>query len=366
MALNSTQLIAIGVVAVLVVAGAAFILVNHNDDDDGGWDGKTVIDAIGNEVSLKEAPNRIASTTVTATEYICQLGYRNALVGATVNAGVYDVDNEVIGIDMDLDYPKTIKEDLESGKIIGVGKTTNWSVESVAATNPDLVLVGQDSAEKNPAYLDQFKSLDIVVYVISNGSTWDEIFTNYRNLGKLLSAEDRANKIIEDIDKADDLLMDAVSGMGTGLKVAKICYCYGKYYVYDTTPILETMLSTGATNAIPVEVGYTVITPENIAQADPDIIIFDDMSTGLDWADVIADWKADPVMGNIDCIKNDSFYCFEAGAFRSTNYNTAHYLEGEALVLTLMFNEQLDVDAPNILTDGNWKSYLAWFEELVE
>ena len=357
--MNSTKIIAIALAAMVIVAGVA-IFVTGNDNSSEG-----VEDAVGNVVKLDGKPERIASTTVTATEYVCQLGYRDALVGATMNNGVYDVDEKIIGIDMNLDYPKTIKEDINSGKIANVGKATSWSVESVAATNPELVLLGESSVESDSSKMEQFKSLGIKVFVISDGSEWKDIFENYSDLGKLLSAEDKANKIINDIKSSEEKLRKSVEGLGKDLKVAHICYCYKKYYVYDSSVCIEAAMLFGATNAIKSEVNFTAITPEVIAEKNPDVIIFDDMTTHLNWEEVISGWKADPVMGSIDCIKNDNFYCLEEKSYRATNYNTAHYLEGEALVATLLFNETLGIEVPNIITDEDWKTYLGWFEELV-
>ncbi|MBQ2762200.1 MAG: ABC transporter substrate-binding protein [Candidatus Methanomethylophilaceae archaeon] len=357
--MNSSKIISIALIAMVVVAGVAIFVTGNDNSGDG------VEDAVGNVVKLDGKPERIASTTVTATEYICQLGYRDALVGATLNNGVYDVDEEIIGIDMDLDYPETIEEDINSGKITNVGKATNWSVESVAATNPELVLLGQSAVESDSSKMEQFKSLGIKVFVISDGSEWEDIFYNYSSLGKLLSAEDKANKIINDIKSSEGKLRDSVKGFGDGLKVAHICYCWETYYVYDSSVCIEAAMLFGATNAITSEVNFTAITPETIAEKNPDVIIFDDMTTHLDWEQVISDWKADPVMGSIDCIKNNSFYCLEEAPYRATNYNVAHYLEGEALIATLLFNENLGVEVPNIITDEDWKSYLGWFEELV-
>lgn len=363
--MESKQLIAIAVASIVVIAAGAAVAVFMFNGDDDEWKGEGVTDAAGNVVKLDADPVRIVSTSATSTEIICQLGYRSVLVGASSNPGVYSIDSDVTGIDVEFDYPGTIEADMESGKIANIGTYNAWTAESVLAANPDFVLMEHNQIENDSSRMDQIKTVGVPVFVISSGSTWDEILKNYTDLGKLLDKEDKAKEIVDEVRSSEKILLDEVTGKGNGLKVAHICYCFGKYYIYDTSPTIEAAIAFGATNAITTDQSFTTITVETIAEKNPDIIIFDDMATGLVWTDVIAQWKADPVMGKIDCIENDNFYCLEYDPFQSTSYNTVHYFEGEVLIASLLFGNDLGVEIPTVITDENWKSYLLWFEELV-
>jgi len=149
------------------------------------------------------------------------------------------------------------------------------------------------------------------------------------------------------------------------MKVAHICYCFGSYYTYKESGPLNVMLDLGCTNALPTTSSYATITAEAILQANPDLIIFDDMATNLNWTDVIKGWKADDIMGNVSAIKNDNIFCLEYQPFQATSYTTVHYVMGEALVATAIAHEKLGVDLPNIITSADWVKYISWLDKKI-
>ncbi len=322
-----------------------------------------IVDAAGNRILLDEKPTRIASTTVTATEVACNLGFRNFIVGATTDSGVYDVNSKVIGIDIDLDYPGTLQADLDKGKITNVGTWSSWTAESVATCNPDLVLIDYNQISTDKSRMTQLQSMGITCIVIYDDSDINTIVKNYEMLGTALGVSSKAKEISDAIRDVSETIYDNAGDI-TGLKVAHICYCFGSYYIYDMSATMQVAVNLGATNALPTTQSFATVTPEDIAAANPDVIIFDDMATDLDWTEVVAGWKADPVMGSIDAIKNDDIYCLEYDPFQSTSYNTVHFVEGEALIATLL-SDDLSKNVPTILTNENWRTYIQWLEDKV-
>ncbi len=333
-------------------------MANGGDSDDSF---QSVTDAMGNQVQFDAVPERIVTTTVTAAEMLSDLGFRSNIVGATADPGIYDVSSDIIGIDLTFDYPASIQADIDSGKIINVGEFYTWTAETVAAANPTLVVMESNQLETDASRMTQLQSLGITVLVLWSDDGIDTIQRNYELLGDALAASSRASEINAAIDDLDSRIMDAVS-TGSDLKVAHICYCYGSYYIYDSSSTMQVMEDLGFQIGLRADTSFTTITPEDIAAADLDLIIFDDMSTGLDWEEVIADWKADPVMGSIDAIANDNIYCMEYDPFQATSYSTVHFMEGKALIASILMGDQLGVDVPNIITDEHWRDYIQWLD----
>jgi len=357
------KMVSIVAVIILIVAavgvGAYFLL---KDDDKGGNSYETVTDAAGNSIKLDSAPERIVTTTVTATEDICDLGMRSALVGVSLDSHVYDVSTKVNGLDLTFEYPSTIEKDIEDGKLASVGKSTKWTAETVAACNPDLVIMDYNQISSDDSRMKQLQSLGITCVVLYSENGWDKINENITMLGNILAKQDRAKEITDATIAADKMIMEKFSGQKS-MKVAHICYCFGSYYIYNESGPINVAISLGCTNAIPTTKSFATITPEDIAAANPDYIIFDDMATNLVWSDVIASWKSDAVMGEIPAIKNDQFSCMEFQPFQATSYTTVHYIQGEGILATMLYPKVVDSSIPQIVTSADWISYLSWMDE---
>lgn len=363
--MNRNQVIA-AVVAVIVVIAVAAVAITHlgggsDDSRTGGDELLQITDAMGNRVQLEEKPERIVSTTVTAAEMISDLGYRAQLVGATTDPGIYNVDSDVVGIDIEFDYPASIQSDIDAGRITNIGTFYGWTAESVATANPDLVIMESNQLEADASRMTQIQSLGVTVIVLWSDSGIDVIEKNYEMLGDALGASERADLINAAISDADDRITAAASG-SSDLKVAHICYCYGSYYIYDNSSTMQVLSDLGCEISLRSQTSFATITPEDIAAADIDMIVFDDMGTDLDWTEVISQWKADPVMGQIDAIKNDNIYCLEYAPFQATSYDTVHFVEGKALLASIVCGDELGVDVPMIITDENWKECIQWLD----
>ena len=361
--MESKQIAIIAVVIVAVAAiAAAFVLTQGSHNDEPG----EITDAYGNVIKLDKVPERIVSTTVTATENICDLGLRANLVGVSLNSHVYEVTTKVTGVPLTFDYPATIEADIESGKLASVGTSNKWTAETVAKCNPELVVMemNQISTAETLARMTQLQSLGITCCVLSSENTWEDINSNITLLGELFGKQTRAKEITSAANHADKTIRDAV-GKVSGLRVAHICFCWGTYYIYNESGPMNVMLNLGCTNALPTTSSFATITTEAILEANPDLIIFDDMATNLNWTDVIAEWKADDIMGNVSAIKNNNFYCMEYQPFQATSYTTIHYVMGEAIVATAVAHEKLGIDLPNIITSAKWVDYISWLDEKI-
>ena len=185
--MNRNQMIAVAVAAIVVIVAAAVAITyigGGSDDSSSGEDELLrVTDAMGNNIQLEERPDRIVSTTVTAAEMISDLGFRAQLVGATTDPGIYDVDSDVVGIDIEFDYPASIQSEIDAGTITNVGTFYGWTAESVATANPDLVIMEANQLEADASRMTQLQSLGVTVIVLWSDSGIDVIERNYEMLG---------------------------------------------------------------------------------------------------------------------------------------------------------------------------------------
>ena len=267
-------------IAGVAVVGGAYAFMGDNDSKREG----TVEDSVGNKIDISKEYKRISSMTAVGTEIVSDLGLRSSLVGVTNSAHIYEMTEHVYGLNMTFDYPATIPDDITSGKLVGF----KWGVkaENVAATDPDLVIMDPASVNKDDSTMKQLQALGIACFVLFEENDWDTIGKNYLSLGKILNKEKRAQEINKACVDADKAVIDKFKGQKS-LKVAYVCYCYDTYYIYNQSGAMDAALRLGCTNAMPTNT-TTTITPEQIAAADPDIILFDDMGTSLNWTDVIA------------------------------------------------------------------------------
>ncbi|MBR2348380.1 MAG: ABC transporter substrate-binding protein, partial [Candidatus Methanomethylophilaceae archaeon] len=287
----------------------------------------------------------------------------------TSDEGIYDVESKILGFDMTFDYPASIESDIAKGKVKSIGEWGSWTAESVLAAvgegkenrETTLVIMDYNQISSDASRMTQIQNAGVTVFVLNTDSGWEVIKENYTLLGKAIGASDRAEKICNEID---DFVSDIKKATPTvsGLKVAKICYCFGSFYIYNQSEVMDVAESLGCVNALPTTQSFATVSKEAIAAADPDIIIFDDMSMGLNWEEELEKWNADPILGNLDVFKEGKAYCLEYDPMQATGYSTVHFAEGHALVASIVSAEGLGLEVPTILTDEDWKDSIKWVE----
>ena len=353
---NHIILIAVAAVAIIAIGCAAFFLMNNGGDSE--KKAETLTDASGNVIDLTKNYNRVASTTAVGTEIVSDLGMKSKLVAVTNSNHIYEMTEKVNGVDLTFDYPGNIPALISSGSLEVL--KYNWTAEQVAATKADLVIIDHNAVASDDSKMKQLQDLKITCLVLYEENSWEKIAENYNMLGKVFGKTDRAKEINNAAEKADKKIMSKFANQPK-LKVAYVCYCYDTYYIYNQSGLMDAALRLGCTNSLPTA-STTTITAEQVAAADIDVLIFDDMGTSLNWNEVVSAWKADPVWSKVDAIKNDRFYCLEATPFQATSYPTIHYVMGEGLVATMLYPDVLSIDLPNIITHENYVSYLGWLD----
>ena len=245
----------------------------------------TFTDDMGREVSIEEIPQRIVSHVPPITEMLFALG----------------LGDRVVGVSDYCDYPEEAK--LKPS----VGNYFNPSLENIVALDPDLVLTDGHS--------ESIKGLDSlgITYIVIDPKDIDGIFKDIELLGKVTGTEEKARKLINDMDKR---MSEVVSLVKDAPKVSV-------FYIIDavTDPInpwtagpgsfidsLITMAG-GENVAAKAQGAWVQFSIEQIVNSDPEIIIIDSSQGTV----VISEeeLRQHPIWGAISAVREGRVFTFD-------------------------------------------------------
>ncbi len=133
----------------------------------------TVTDALDNEVTIDDKPERIVSVIPSNTEIAFALGLGDEIVG------VSDHDN----------YPEEVKEKERIGGL-------EMNIEVIISLKPDLVLAHASSAESSQEGLQQLRDSGIDVFVVHDAQDIEGTYQSIKQIGKVTGTEEKAADIV--------------------------------------------------------------------------------------------------------------------------------------------------------------------------
>ncbi|OQY29791.1 MAG: cobalamin-binding protein [Anaerolineaceae bacterium 4572_5.1] len=133
----------------------------------------TLVDALGREITLEKAPERIVSLSPSNTEVLFAAGAGDLVVGNTEYC----------------DYP----EEASAIEKVGGFSAKTISVEAIVALNPDLVFSNDSGHEP---IIEALEQANIVVYAVKAAS-FEDVFANLELVGKLTENEDIAAQVVD-------------------------------------------------------------------------------------------------------------------------------------------------------------------------
>lgn len=136
---------------------------------------RTVVDDLGRSVAVPVKVERVVSLAPSLTELIYAAGAGERLVGVTTFCN----------------YPA------EAQAVRKVGDTLNPNLETIVALKPQIVFVS--TASQIEAFFKTLEQNRIAVYV-TNPNSFDGVLKNLRQFGELFGTQDRAEKLIADLD----------------------------------------------------------------------------------------------------------------------------------------------------------------------
>lgn len=132
----------------------------------------TYIDGIGRQVTLAHPAERVVALAPSNTEILFAIG-----------AGA-----QVVGRDSFSDYPAEVKNVPDIG-----GSLTTLNAEVILSKQPDLVLATPLTA---PEQVAELAKSGLIVYVLPNPKTFDDLFANLETVGKLTGHENEAANLV--------------------------------------------------------------------------------------------------------------------------------------------------------------------------
>lgn len=143
-----------------------------------------IVDGFGNSVTINKQPERVISIAPSQTEILFALG----------------LEDKIVGVSDFCDYPM---EALEKEKI---GNAFAINVEKILELNPDVVFLYNEAV---PESIEQLKASGIAVMIYSPETT-DEIFNTILQLGKVMGVEEKAEQIVDEMQKKRDSIVNKV------------------------------------------------------------------------------------------------------------------------------------------------------------
>ncbi|MBU8907180.1 ABC transporter substrate-binding protein [Desertibacillus haloalkaliphilus] len=214
----------------------------------------TVTDALDNEVTFEEKPERIVTLIPSNTEIAFALGLEDNIVGVTewCNFPVEAQEKEVIG-DM------------------------NFNVEKVLAVQPDLVLGHASNADSLSEGFRQLENAGVDVLIVNNANSIQEVYESIEMISQATGTMTEADQIITEMQETIENIQETAAAnvrdedrvkVWVEVAPAPEIFTTGKgTFMHEMLEIIQ------ATNAAEESEGWTQYTEEEAVSLNPDVII---------------------------------------------------------------------------------------------
>lgn len=243
----------------------------------------TIKDGTGEEVVIKEKPEKIVSIMPSNTEIAYELGLWDQIVGVTSN----DV------------YPKEVSEK----EVIG---DFNINVEKIISLSPDLVLAHASSVSSSADSLQQLKDAGITVLAVNEAKNFDQVYESIEMIGKATGKQAEAAKVNGDLqDKLNEIQKKASAIKEPKSVLIEIDATNGLYVAGKNTFLDEMLKLINAKNVIGDLDDYPVVEQEELIKRNPDVII---TTYGIYVENAVDKVKERSGWQNVTAVKNNQVY----------------------------------------------------------
>ncbi|SIN99447.1 iron complex transport system substrate-binding protein [Carnobacterium alterfunditum] len=262
------------------------------------------------EITYESSPKSIVANNQGTAELLLQIGLAEDIIGV---AALYGEGDE------------TVAEDFASIPVLAEGYVGK---ELVVGADPDIV-VGRGqlfaSTEWGTGTVEELNEVDIQTYVQATSTadaTFDDLYTDIANLGKLFTVEEKAQQFSTDVK----IRMDAiVSGIPANQEALEYAYLFGAegtnveiYSGAADTYLNDALSYMDLNNTFADATGE--ISAEALLEADPDVLFLVNYTGGRDPKESLADLKANDALSSLTAIKEDRIYTIDYNQFWSYGY----------------------------------------------
>ncbi|MDS9472319.1 ABC transporter substrate-binding protein [Sporosarcina pasteurii] len=211
----------------------------------------TLTDAVGNEITLEKAPEKIVSMMPSNTEILFAL----------------DLADEIVGVSDFDDYPA---EAAEKERIGG----QEFNVEAIIALDPDIVFGHESAFGLSEEGYQQISDAGIPVFVVKNAADFDETYKTIETIGLLTDKQEEAEQIISTMKEKVEEVLTKLENVEEEKTVFVETSPAPEIYTPGQNTFMQEMLDmVGAKNIADDQEGWFVMEPEELVDRNPDVII---------------------------------------------------------------------------------------------
>lgn len=224
--------------------------------------------------------NRIVSLGPYVTENICLLGVSDKIIGVTI----HELTNR------------------KEGKQI-IGTLLQPNIEKIVSLRPDIVIASKEG--NRPAAVKKLQSSGIKVLTLEELFSFEDICTNFAQLGKILGKEKEASRIIQrEKNNLDKLRKEFRTG-----KKKKVLFALGLKPIYTVgakTYISQMIQYAGGENIFGnIRKKYMAVSLEETVKRNPDAILMLEMGQGKKATQF---WKR---FSHLNAVKNNRIFIIQ-------------------------------------------------------
>jgi iron complex transport system substrate-binding protein len=211
----------------------------------------TIKDALDNEVTIEEKPEKIVSVIPSNTEIAFALGLGNEVVG------VSNYDN----------YP----EEVASKEKIG---DMELNIEKIISLQPNLVLAHESTADNGKEGLQQLRDAGIAVLIINDALNFEQVYETINTIGKATGETKAAEELIEGMqDKLAEIKAKAGEIKEKKKVFVEVSPAPDVFTTGKNTFMDEMINVVNAENIANDQEGWVKMDQESIIDRNPDVII---------------------------------------------------------------------------------------------
>lgn len=253
--------------------------------------GALVFDNYGREVAISATPGKVLTLGPNCTELFAALGLSDKVIGRSLinhSRGPLPEYADAVNSIPELNYASATRE-------------------AILTSGADFVYALDWEIGDEGCNIEEAKAYGIDVYV-NSATTLDEQYKEISDLGRIFGIEDRAEAFIEDQRERITKVGETVSGKEP---VRVLVYDSGNDGVFTCsgTNFESLLISLAGGENIFEDMDdkqWITVSYEEVLVRKPDVILIHDYdSPSVD--EKIAEIKANPVLSELDCVKNGRF-----------------------------------------------------------
>jgi len=260
--MKKTTIAVITIVLILIIVGSSYEVYTLNKAPAQTTYQKgtvvSVVDGAGDVVNVTEPVTRIVCIDDYSSTIICALG----------------CENKIVGEDSTASFPSSVT------KIASVGEDYGPSVEQILELQPNLVVSDGSLNYYNNQTMSQIEAAGIPVYLsvstnpqpnpYSNETIIDTTCSLITNLGLILNEQTNASKIVNYMQSYNNLVKERIATL-TSSEEPTVYFEW--YFEWETEPVPYVAQAGGINIAANATLFISTLSPEYVAEANPDVII---------------------------------------------------------------------------------------------